>query len=355
MYAMIRLIILISICFISLLRAQTFKDSLLLLTEINVHFDNDKSVLDSNEIIRFDNYLDSLSKIRFDKIEISGHTDSKGSQEYNLSLSQQRMKFVEDYLLVKGMDSTQVESRFYGEEKLLLEEKDEMSRSMNRRVGIRMFKKMKFVLLKGKVVGDSLGSVDISILAENKVFKDSTLANNGVFEIFVPYNQVIKLTPYSHEFLGIPKMLKTNKTTILEPLSLNVFPVKSNQSIELKELNFYGDSPRLLPKSVSIANNLAMSFSLNPKVCFEIGGHVNAPFKAPDYSGGYYTLSLNRAKTIKKMFSRHIDSTRFYIIGYSNIHMKYPKATSEEEQAANRRVEITIKDCEEVRKVNSKL
>ena len=48
-------------------------------------------------------------------IEVGGHTDSKGTQSYNLTLSDQRAKNVYDYLVNQGVDTSQLSYKGYGE------------------------------------------------------------------------------------------------------------------------------------------------------------------------------------------------------------------------------------------------
>jgi outer membrane protein OmpA-like peptidoglycan-associated protein len=49
------------------------------------------------------------------EIELSAHTDSKGTDEYNLKLSDARAKSVVDYLISKGIDAARLEAKGYGE------------------------------------------------------------------------------------------------------------------------------------------------------------------------------------------------------------------------------------------------
>jgi len=51
------------------------------------------------------------------KIEISGHTDERGSDEYNMRLSQRRSKAVIDYLVGKGLAKDRFTIANYGEKK----------------------------------------------------------------------------------------------------------------------------------------------------------------------------------------------------------------------------------------------
>jgi OOP family OmpA-OmpF porin len=50
-------------------------------------------------------------------IELSSHTDSKGSDDYNLKLSERRAKSVVDYMITKGITSNRLVDKGYGETK----------------------------------------------------------------------------------------------------------------------------------------------------------------------------------------------------------------------------------------------
>ncbi len=60
------------------------------------------------------------------KIEISAHTDSRGSDSYNITLSQKRAKSVADYIVAQGIDAGRLSSLGYGEYRLLNKCKNEV-------------------------------------------------------------------------------------------------------------------------------------------------------------------------------------------------------------------------------------
>ena len=72
------------------------------------------------------------------KIEISSHTDSKGANEYNFKLSENRAKSVVDYLISKGIDSNRLVSKGYGEEKPIVTNDTEEGRQLNRRTEFKI-------------------------------------------------------------------------------------------------------------------------------------------------------------------------------------------------------------------------
>ncbi|MEL7006632.1 MAG: OmpA family protein, partial [Bacteroidota bacterium] len=70
----------------------------------NIFFDFDKTTLKSESFIELDKVVDFLNNNGSVEIEIAGHTDSKGSDDYNLNLSQGRAQAVVDYLIQNGID-----------------------------------------------------------------------------------------------------------------------------------------------------------------------------------------------------------------------------------------------------------
>jgi len=73
-------------------------------------------------------------------IEISGHTDSKGSDTYNENLSQGRSQSVVDYIIGQGIDSPRLEAHGYGEAKPIDSNDTEEGRANNRRVEFTVLK-----------------------------------------------------------------------------------------------------------------------------------------------------------------------------------------------------------------------
>ena len=53
-------------------------------------------------------------------IKIESHTDSRGSDSYNMKLSDRRAKSTRDYIISRGIDASRIESAIgYGETQLL--------------------------------------------------------------------------------------------------------------------------------------------------------------------------------------------------------------------------------------------
>jgi outer membrane protein OmpA-like peptidoglycan-associated protein len=67
-------------------------------------------------------------------VEIQGHTDSRGRDEYNLRLSDSRANAVREYLIGRGIDSTRLSARGYGETRPIDSNRTSAGRAANRRV-----------------------------------------------------------------------------------------------------------------------------------------------------------------------------------------------------------------------------
>jgi outer membrane protein OmpA-like peptidoglycan-associated protein len=85
----------------------------------NIYFDFDKTTLKKESFVELNKVVDFLKQNGSVEIEIAGHTDSKGADDYNLSLSQGRSQAVVDYLIGQGVDSSRLSAQGYGEGKPL--------------------------------------------------------------------------------------------------------------------------------------------------------------------------------------------------------------------------------------------
>ena len=86
----------------------------------NIFFDLDKYSLRPESVNELERLLKLLQENPTMRIEISGHTDTRGSAEHNQLLSQNRAKAVVDYLVEHGIDSKRLEFAGYGEAKPII-------------------------------------------------------------------------------------------------------------------------------------------------------------------------------------------------------------------------------------------
>ncbi len=104
----------------------------------NIYFDFDKSDITD----KYKETLDKLSEYMKDnpgcKIEIGGHTDNVGSDDYNMLLSGRRARAVKDYLVAKGVKQDKVIEKKYGEGSPIASNNTSSTRKYNRRVAFKV-------------------------------------------------------------------------------------------------------------------------------------------------------------------------------------------------------------------------
>lgn len=100
-----------------------------------VVFDNDSSKLTGQSEMILDSVADILSKrTQFKQIEVRGHTDSVGTDKYNMSLSQRRADAVKAYLVGKGLSAGLFTTKGFGESQHIAPNDTAEGRAQNRRV-----------------------------------------------------------------------------------------------------------------------------------------------------------------------------------------------------------------------------
>ena len=126
----------------------------------NIFFDFDRANLRSKS--RSD--LDQLAALMKDnpgyKVELSAHTDSRGSLEYNTALSQRRSGAAKDYLIAQGISSDRIMTSEFGETSPIakndLNGKDSPTgRQFNRRVVVTVMD------ANGKIISNIVEPIDV--------------------------------------------------------------------------------------------------------------------------------------------------------------------------------------------------
>ncbi|MDM8159470.1 OmpA family protein [Labilibaculum sp. K2S] len=104
----------------------------------NVFFDIDSWDILSKSEIELTRLYDLLAAYPKLKIEIAGHTDNTGTEDYNLNLSNNRAKAVCDYLISKGIDAARLSFKGYGASHPIADNETEEGRSLNRRTEFKV-------------------------------------------------------------------------------------------------------------------------------------------------------------------------------------------------------------------------
>jgi len=106
----------------------------------NVFFDFDKWDLRQESNLELDRLVQMLKENPAIEIEMSAHTDSKGTDEYNFKLSDNRARSVSDYLISKGIATERIQSKGYGETQPVVPNDTDENRQLNRRVEFKIIK-----------------------------------------------------------------------------------------------------------------------------------------------------------------------------------------------------------------------
>ena len=99
-----------------------------------VNFDFDESVIRPEDQAIIDKDVATLEQWGKVNIEVAGHTDSRGSDEYNMTLSQQRANAVRNHLISKGIEADRLTAVGYGESQPIADNATDEGRFKNRRV-----------------------------------------------------------------------------------------------------------------------------------------------------------------------------------------------------------------------------
>jgi peptidoglycan-associated lipoprotein len=99
-----------------------------------VYFEFDSSEIRDEYLPVVASHASYLVKYPAARVRLEGHTDERGSREYNIGLGERRAQTVRRALLAQGVAEAQVTTVSYGEERPAVEGSDEAAYAQNRRV-----------------------------------------------------------------------------------------------------------------------------------------------------------------------------------------------------------------------------
>lgn len=104
----------------------------------NVLFDFDKTAIKPDGAKILDRLIAFLKENPDKGVDLEGHTDWVGTDEYNQGLSERRAVSVKTYLIKAGVDAGRISTRGFGESKPIADNKTRDGRAKNRRVEVRV-------------------------------------------------------------------------------------------------------------------------------------------------------------------------------------------------------------------------
>lgn len=100
------------------------------------YFDYDSSDLKPEAMRALDVHAKDLQSSG-QRVVLEGHTDERGTREYNMALGERRAKAVQRYLVLQGVSPAQLELVSYGEERPVATGSGEEAWAQNRRVELK--------------------------------------------------------------------------------------------------------------------------------------------------------------------------------------------------------------------------
>ena len=129
----------------------------------NIYYDFNKSAIRTGEARELDALVKLMEQFPSMQIELTAHTDSRGSDDYNQELSEKRAQSAREYLIEKGINGGRIKAFGMGESKLRNDCKDdvpctEQEHQYNRRTEVRISKIDEGVTVKYKPVATESGN-----------------------------------------------------------------------------------------------------------------------------------------------------------------------------------------------------
>lgn len=110
----------------------------IVLQNVNFEFDKDRLTPEAEDVLR--GVAKGLLSQKDLRVELAGHTDSKGSDSYNQKLSDRRAASVSRFLIAEGVPASQFVSKGYGESQPIDTNETDEGRARNRRVEFKVLK-----------------------------------------------------------------------------------------------------------------------------------------------------------------------------------------------------------------------
>ena len=119
-------------------KVQQLNDEISVVLSNDILFEYGKANLSRKSKKTLNKAVVLLNQLPNRSLEIQGHTDSYGSDEHNMKLSEERAKAVYDYMMEKGLQIKKVIYKGYGEAKPVADNSTKEGRKANRRVEFRV-------------------------------------------------------------------------------------------------------------------------------------------------------------------------------------------------------------------------
>ncbi|WP_317044176.1 OmpA family protein, partial [Flavobacterium oreochromis] len=269
--------------------------------QYSIYFKSDKYDLTPSEKLEVEKWIQENRKSKI--LTLSGYTDEDGTNQHNDSLAKKRIETV--FNLVKGKVPIREDFREINFGEL---HKQSKIKAENRKVVLYFLQEKDLHKEKGIIAS----KIPINFVNESLLFPSSILLNN-------PDGSETEIE------LDVEFMTKIHEA-------------KVGEKLKIENLNFVLNTYAVTNESRVKLYELWLVMQQNPKLKIQIQGHVCCVTKDRQ------DLSTQRARAVYKFLEfKNIDKSRMSYKGFGSTKPLYElPEKSEEERAANRRVEIEI-------------
>jgi len=259
--------------------SQQFYDTTFVVSEATLHFGSGSSELSPEDSSILIDLFDFAREFDSTLVIIKAHTDSDGTEDFNLELSKNRAEVVAEFYKTVAMDSMTYRIEFYGESQPLGLNNSELGKAQNRRVEVLLLAKKRMTWLSGQLLDDSTNLpvvAQLFLFAEH--FNDSTWSDSlGNYRLSTPIKEEVVIEVRSEDYL--PQFISVEIKPIItsKPIDIKVSTASVGKNFTLLNLNFFGDQSRPLPGSRKTLDVVGRFLKRKKDVCVEVQGHINDP------------------------------------------------------------------------------
>lgn len=322
-----------------------------------IYFDYNSSELRQQSIAE----LDKISILEIDSILIIGHCDSRGDDQLNTTLSQKRAQSVADYLHKKnsriktsiawksfdqptttnqteaGMQLNRRVELFYTLTKLHLDEekKEPLAQKTPTTQPYIAVNHYKCQVVNNK--GGFIPTGSYQLFDENNSLIRESTFENGKFNV-VDSGKVSQLRVDGDNYFS----QIISQQQIQEYCVVQLQEIKKKSYFTFRNLGFVPNDSTILLSSYPELEGLLKIMQENPTLKIHIEGHTNG-VNTTQSTEWHALISGGRANAVNHyLLTNGIDKSRLSYKGYGCEKMVYPKAISQREAQANRRVEVKV-------------
>jgi len=339
-------------------------------SRFSINFDYDSAVIRPESYQTLDNVAAVLAEYGDTKIEIAGHSDDTGGDQYNKNLALYRAEAVKEYIVNKGISADNIHAVGYGYGYPIATNKTEEGRAKNRRIELKILESgsIKEGVLgcvgfaSGKVSINSYSEACLDMLAEllldNPAVKIEIAAftdnvGNENSNLTLSQKRAQSVVDYLIEKGIDPTVLRAKGYGEVNPIAPNdtkegreknrrieikILEVESMKTGILENIYFETGNAILSRESYPSLNKLAAQMIANPKMKLEVCGYTDNTGNQNDN----IDLSQKRAEAVVSyLISAGISEDRLIATGYGTAN---PIASNDtfEGRAKNRRIEVKI-------------